>query len=442
MSATRLSPRARRIAAAFPSFRDFVDAALFHPDWGYYATGRVRFGASGDYETYPDALSPLFGEMVAAAAFARWRRCGEPARIEVAEIGAGNGQLCLDVVTEVVRRAARSRPWQRFADAFGYRIFERSPALVARQRRRLRGVDERVVWQRCDLSRRVPAGAPFAEHGFLVANEVLDCLAHHKIVPGPGGEPAVVFVVPVVPPGVRARGRRLPGGGVALDRAELDVFLADPDLATVVRFEERPLPVAAVPGLRAFLRRQCPELFVADHDFPPYFACPAFEPLLRHAGALYRHAEALWIDYGELRPFHLSAPEVHRVFAGSPGSGRSAYDAPGREDITFLVDFSTVAAAARAGGWEVARYGPQADLVRLSGVRLDAAARERIVARRGLRFLLALCGADDAEPWRRAGVTWPRGRERGETVRADVSRALDEFSGRVAGEFKLMVLRR
>lgn len=433
-----------RITAAFPSFRDFVDAALFHPEWGYYATGRVRFGDCGDYETYPDALSPLFGEMVAAYGFRLWRRMGEPARFEIAEIGAGNGQLCLDVVTEVVRRAGRGGAWEGFADAFHYRILERSPALIERQRLRLRGIDERVVWTRCDLSQRRPRHAPFGGHGLIVANEVLDCLAHHKILPSPGEVPNAVFVVPVVRPGVRARGVALPGiDGTALTRAELDVFLTDPELGSVVRFEERQVPVSAVPGLEAHLRRHCPELFVEDHVFPPYFACPEFEPLLRNTAQLYEHAEALWIDYGAERAFHLSAGEEHRAFAGPPGSERSPYDAPGRDDITFLVDFTTVDAAAKAGGWSVAHYGPQSDLARRAGVRLDAAARERIVARRGMRFVLAICGADAHEPWRRGGVTWTKGRGRGgESVRVDAGKALDEFSGAVPGQFKLMILRR
>ena len=46
----------RRIARLFPSFRDFVDDALFHPAWGYYSTGKVRFGEGGHYDTFPLAL--------------------------------------------------------------------------------------------------------------------------------------------------------------------------------------------------------------------------------------------------------------------------------------------------------------------------------------------------------------------------------------------------
>ena len=444
MARSQSDSTVRRITSEFLSFRDFVDAALFHPEWGYYSTGRVRFGATGDYETYPDALSPLFGEMVGAHAFRQWKRFGEPAHFEIAEIGAGNGQLCIDVVTEVVRRAARSKPWQRFADAFHYRILERSPALAERQQRRLRGMDQRVVWTRSDLSMRRPARVPFAAHGMVIANEVLDCIAHHKIVASPGEAPNVVFVVPTVPAGVRARTVELPGvEGRALARADLDAFLADPDLAPIVSFEERQVPVSALPALEKHLQRHCPELFAEDHIFPPYFACPEFEPLMRNVATLYERCDALWVDYGELRSFHLSAAPEDRVFAGPPESGRSPYQAPGHDDITFVVDFTTVGEAAETAGWTVVHYGPQKDLADLVDVQLDTAARERIVAQRGLGFLLAVSGADAHEPWRRGGVTWRKGRvAQRDTVRGDAQRAIDEFLGKMPGHFKLMILRR
>lgn len=433
---------ARKIVAGFPSFRDFVDAALFHPDWGYYATGRVRFGDGGHYETYPDALSPLFGEMIAAHGLRTWRRLGEPTSFEIAEIGAGNGQLCLDVIVTIVRRAARAQDWARFADAFRYRIFERSPALTERQRAKLRGASERVTWTAIDLSRHRPRRLPLGPAGLIVANEVVDCLAHHKVVASPGESPNVVFVIPTVPRGVRARTVALSGvEGQALTPEALDEFMAQPELADVVRFEERQVPVAAIPRLAEHLRRYCPELFADEFVFPPYFACPEIESLMENTGKLYDRAEALWIDYGALRTFHLSEPESEKVFAGPPRSQRSPYDTPGWDDITFLVDFTTLNEAARVAGWTVESLGPQADLARRSGVRLDAAAVDRVVEQRGLRWLMALTGVDPEETWRRATVTWSR-RPKRESVRADVERALAEFRGERPSNFRLMALRR
>ncbi len=433
----------RRIVDEFPSYREFVDAALFDPLWGYYSTGRVRFGDAGHYETYPDAMSPLFGEMIAGYAFKVWKRLGEPPVFEVAEIGAGNGQLCIDVVAQVVRRASRAQPWRRFAEAFHYRILERSPALIERQRQQLRGADDRVVWTRCDLSTSRPRRLPFAPAGLIIANEVLDCLAHQKVVANPGEAPNAVFVVPTVAAGIRARTVDLPGvQGAALTRSEFDEFMADPELSEAVRFEERQVPVSAIPGLETHLHAYCPELFAEGFVFPPYFACPQVEAMMRNSAGLYDHAEALWIDYGHERRFHIEAPEEDRVFAGPPGSERSPYDAPGWDDITFMVDFTTAAGAARAAGWEVVDLSPQADLARRAGVDLDQKARERIVAQRGLKFLLSLTGVDPERVWRRGAVTWRRGRRRGRTVRDDAQRVIDEFLGKPRSNFKLLSLRR
>lgn len=438
----RVAP-ARRIVEGFLSFRDFVDAALFHPDWGYYSTGRVRFGDGGHYETYPDALSPVFGEMIAARAQQTWKRLGAPSQFEVAEIGAGNGQLCLDVIVALVRRASRSAEAARFADAFRYRIFERSPALIERQRAKLRGATERVEWTAMDLSRQRPRRLPLGPAGLIVANEVIDCLAHHKIVASPGEAPNVVFVIPTIPAGVRARTVALAGvDGQALSVDALDEFMAQPDLAEIVRFEERQVPVTALPRLAQHLRQRVPELFADEFIFPPYFACPEIDTLMDNTARLYERAEALWIDYGALRPFHLTAPEGDRVFAGPPNSECSPYDAPGWNDITFLVDFTTVQDAARAAGWTVAGLGPQAELARGTGVRFDERAVARIVAQRGMRWMLALAGVDPEDAWRRASVTWGRrGKER-DSVGADVRRAVEEFTSESKGNFSLLVLRR
>ena len=49
----------------FPSFYDYLDTVLFHPSAGYYSSGRVDF--SNHYRTFPGALAPSFGHMIADA---------------------------------------------------------------------------------------------------------------------------------------------------------------------------------------------------------------------------------------------------------------------------------------------------------------------------------------------------------------------------------------
>ncbi len=421
---------ATRLRRAFPSFCDFVDDSLFHPRWGYYGTGSVRFGSGGHYDTYPLALSPLFGHMVAEYAFRTWRRAGSPPAFELCELGAGNGQLCLDVLLWTHERGRHDGAWKAFADRLRYRILERSPALVARQRQLLGPLADSVRWSRVDPARRLPRGAPFAACGVIIANEVLDCLPHHKVVPQRNGEPAVVFVVPE-------------SGGRPLHRHGLSAAMAHPDRRGRVRFREVLLPIGHLPRLAAFLRRHYPELFTRGPGRPPYFACPRIEALLHRAARLYEHADALWIDYGETREFHRRAPESRRVFAGPPRSGARVYDDPGRDDITFMVDFSVAMAAAREAGWTIAYYGPQVELVRRTRVALDREAVERIVRHRALAWMLALAGVGPERSWQRRAVSWVRTPTRGRVpVRRYVEQSVREFRATRGTPFKLLITRR
>jgi hypothetical protein len=54
----------------FPSFYDYLDTVLFHPTAGYYSSGRVNF--SSDYQTFPIALYPSFGQMITEHMFQMW----------------------------------------------------------------------------------------------------------------------------------------------------------------------------------------------------------------------------------------------------------------------------------------------------------------------------------------------------------------------------------
>lgn len=414
---------ARVAAAGLLSYSDFVDLALFDPKWGYYATGGVRFGEGGHYDTYPLALSPYFGRMVAHYAARMWQRRGMPRRFEICELGAGNGQLCLDTLLTVDARAARAPVWQRFAAAMRYRIVERSPALARRQRQTLGPLAERVEWRRADLAQRPPR-QPFGALGLIVANEVLDCLPHHKV----RGE-GVVHVVAEL-------GRR------PLTGARLAAAMADPRARRRVRFREVARPLDDAPALARFVDRYYPELRDRDPDAPPVFVAPRVASLLANTARCYDHADALWIDYGDQRRFHLRAPESRKAFAGPPRSGRGVYDAPGADDITFMVDFTLAADAARDAGWRVACYGPQAELARLSGVRVDDQALESIVQQRALVWMLALAGVGPERDWRRGAVGFGGGGGGAEPVRRYVARSLREFRRRRGATFKLLLLRR
>jgi SAM-dependent MidA family methyltransferase len=419
---------ADKVARRHLSFAEFVDQALFHPRWGYYSAGAVRFGEGGHYDTYPLALSPLFGHMVAQYAYHSWRRLGSPKRFEVCELGAGNGQLCLDTILWIHERARHEHGWQRFAETARYRVIERSAALIHRQRQQLGPLAEWVRWTRGDLAQRTVRGAPFAPAGLLVANEVFDCLPHHKVVPQHDGRTGLAYVV-------------IESAGRPVAPSRLGALLASPAGRGRLCFREILVDLGRARALRTFVHRHYPELLLPGAARPPYFACPRLPVLLRHAAQLYGAGDALWIDYGDERAFHLHAPEHRKVFAGPPRSGAGVFDRPGSDDITFMVDFSVAATAACDAGWSVVYYGPQRELARRSGVALDRTAVDLIVHHRALTWLLALAGAHPERTWRRGAVTWS-GDTNADTVsvRRYVQRSVREFSSG-KGLFKLLITR-
>jgi SAM-dependent MidA family methyltransferase len=77
-------------------FEEVVEAALYDPDGGFYATGG-RAGRRGDFITSPE-VGPLFGAVVARALDGWWRGAGEPGVFVVVEEGAGPGALARSVL--------------------------------------------------------------------------------------------------------------------------------------------------------------------------------------------------------------------------------------------------------------------------------------------------------------------------------------------------------
>lgn len=73
------------------SFRDFVELALYHPEFGYYTRGENRVGKEGDYVTAP-SLSPVFSFAIAGL-FREFAGRSEGEVSSFIDIGCGDGGL-------------------------------------------------------------------------------------------------------------------------------------------------------------------------------------------------------------------------------------------------------------------------------------------------------------------------------------------------------------
>jgi SAM-dependent MidA family methyltransferase len=142
------------------SLERYMNLALSHPRYGYYAT-REPFGVMGDFITAPE-ISQMFGELIGLWAVEVWCLAGAPAPMRLVELGPGRGTLMADAL-----RAIRKIP--EFAAGIEVHLLETSPRLLEIQRARLAKYDVPIEWH--GSTANIPSGS-----AILIANEFFDAL--------------------------------------------------------------------------------------------------------------------------------------------------------------------------------------------------------------------------------------------------------------------------
>ncbi|HEX7793905.1 MAG TPA: SAM-dependent methyltransferase [Vicinamibacterales bacterium] len=282
-----------------------MDAALYHPEFGYYARAVQRSGRAGDFFTSVD-VGPLFGELLA-------RQIGEMHEIlnsefriqnfDLVEAGAGNGRLSADILRALKRDAPESYVATRV------HLVEASEAARATHAQTLAEVADR-------LASSSPA-LPDSFEGVLIANELLDAMPVHQVVMRENGLREVY---------VESRGD---------DLGLCEGPLSTPRLAGYFAA----LGTALEPGWRA-------EVSLAAVDWT------------REAARRLRRGFVILIDYGH------EASELYSVthstgtlttFSSHRSSGPESAVTPwlrnpGQQDLTAHVDFTSIRNAAEAEG--------------------------------------------------------------------------------------------
>ena len=174
-----------------------MQQALYHPEHGYYSSGRAAIGRKGDYFTNI-SVGPLFGRFFCAQFVEIWRKVGEIDNFVIVEQGAHDGQFARDVL-EFAR--------ERFPEFFGslrYRIIEPFSFWENRQWQTLAPFRAKLEWS--------GAIEPFT--GVHFSNELLDAMpidVPGKLVDLSGDDLVFVDEVPAV------SGRPRPFNQAALD---------------------------------------------------------------------------------------------------------------------------------------------------------------------------------------------------------------------------------
>lgn len=153
------------------TFAEYMDRALYDPQFGYYARSRTKIGAGGDFFTSPH-LSSDFGELIAEQLAELWQVLEQPDPFTLVEMGAGQGLLAGDVLRYLQRR---------YPDCFAaltYLIVEKAASHVSEQQQRLqRWLDAgvRLKWSSIE---DIP---PESIVGCIFSNELVDAFPVHLV---------------------------------------------------------------------------------------------------------------------------------------------------------------------------------------------------------------------------------------------------------------------
>jgi len=287
-------------------FSRYMERALYEPGLGYYSAGLHKLGAGGDFVTAPE-----LGRLFAAALARQIAQLGQAlGKYDVLEIGAGTGQLAVDLLGEL---APSVRPGR-------YLILETSADLRQLQRERLAAMAPAAL-PSVEWLDRPPATA---WDGVLVANEVLDALPVERFQVGDQGFERL---------GVTERDGQLAWAGLP----------APASLVDAIRHVETGIQRPFATGYRSELQM-------------------TLQPWLDSVTANLRRGLALFIDYGYPRREYYSAERRDGTLICH--YRHKAHDDvffwPGLQDLTAWVDFTALAEAAELCKLEVCGYCNQA----------------------------------------------------------------------------------
>ena len=117
------------------SLDKFINLSLYNKKFGYYMK-KNPFGEKGDFTTAPN-ISRLFSEMIAIWVISFWQSLGAPKKINLIELGAGNGEMM-----KVLMESFKNFP--TFLNSCNFIIHEKSPTLIKIQKKKL--IKNKILW--------------------------------------------------------------------------------------------------------------------------------------------------------------------------------------------------------------------------------------------------------------------------------------------------------
>jgi SAM-dependent MidA family methyltransferase len=308
-------------------FDEFMAAALYDPEHGYYTTGIADVGGrGGDFATSATLSEGL------ARAIANWigediARLGWRGPVAVIEVGGGNGNLAASVL--------KALGWWR-RHSIRYHLIEVSPVLRELQRKRL---GRSVTWHETIDGALAACGG----RALIFSNELVDAFPA-KWLRWDGTRWEEICVAYDPSQGLGEVFRKLPED-------------LSPDDYSAMALTEPPLGqrIEILPSFRRWLQ-----------DLAPHW----------HEGAM------LTIDYG--------ADSAEAIYARRPGGTMRAYHRQqrlegggiyarfGKQDLTSDVNFDDLVRWGEELGWESVRLSTQREFLQRHGAEADLVADDGV----------------------------------------------------------------
>ena len=136
----------------------FINKALYSSKNGFYMK-KNPFGINGDFITSPN-ISILFSEMLSIWAVSFWENLKSPKKINLIDLGAGNGQMIYDMINSL-------KNFSRFYESCNFFILEKSPYLKKIQKQKLKNFKIKWINDLKEIN---------GEYNIFIANEFFDAL--------------------------------------------------------------------------------------------------------------------------------------------------------------------------------------------------------------------------------------------------------------------------
>jgi SAM-dependent MidA family methyltransferase len=284
-----------------------MEQALYHPEYGYYTSTRLRIGRQGDYYTNV-SVGRLYGQLLASQLIEMWKLLGSPSRFTIVEEGAEDGQLAMDILSAIKEESLEA------AECVRYTILEPVPGKRLQQQARFEPtLLQKVTWLAGLSELKGVTGA-------FISNELVDAMPVHIVVY-----------------------RNHEWSELLVDRSGEEF--------------------AFVPG-----KIEAPELLQALDQVPLPATSPyrtevnlAARRWIREVGTKLEKGFVLIVDYGFPHDEYYSRERTEGTLSCYSRHRRSynPLERPGEIDITAHVDFTALSEAAAKASLQLAGYADQ-----------------------------------------------------------------------------------